>query len=59
MQSIAKQVTLALIATHKTVKNQGALAVVWEQKEGINGVSNKALVWLELRNTQHYFWYVT
>lgn len=33
MQSIAKQVTLALTATHKTVKNQGALAMAWEQKE--------------------------
>lgn len=58
MQSIAKQVTLALTATHKTLKNQGALAVAWEQKEGINGVRNKASVWLELRNTQHDFWYV-
>lgn len=44
MQSIAKQVTLALIATHRTVKNQGALAVTWEQREEINGVWNKAWV---------------
>lgn len=59
MQSIAKQVTLALTATHKTVKNQGALAVAWEQKGGINRVRNKASVWLELRNTLHDFRYVS
>lgn len=60
MQSIAKQVTLALTATYKTVKSQGYLAVTlaWEQKGGINRVRNKALVWLELRNTQDDFWYM-
>lgn len=58
MQSIAKQVTLALTATHKTGKNQGALAVAWEQKGGTNRVRNKALVWLKLTNTQYDFWYV-
>lgn len=61
MQSIAKQVTLALSATHKTVKPQGYLAVTvaWEQKGGRNRVRNKALVWLELRKPNHEFWYVT
>lgn len=61
MQSIAKQVTLALSATHKTLKTQGYLAVTlaWEQKGGINGVRNKGLVWLELKETHHDFWYVT
>lgn len=60
MQSIAKQVTLALTATHKTVKSRGYLAVTlaWVQKAGINGVRDKVLVWLELRNTQHDLWYI-
>lgn len=44
MQSIAKQLTLALTATHKTVKNGGALAGAWQQREGINGVRNKGSV---------------
>lgn len=36
MQSIAKQVTLALTASHKTVKSHGCLAATpaWEQKRG-------------------------
>lgn len=58
MQSIAKQVTLALTGSHKTVKSHGCLAATpaWEQKKGgINGVQNKAL---ELRNAVHGYWYV-
>lgn len=52
-----KWLWLLLLHT-KQWKKQGALAVAWEQKEGINGERNKTLVWLELRNTQHDFWYV-
>lgn len=36
----------------KKTKNEAALAVAWEQKEGINRARNKALVWLESRNAQ-------
>lgn len=35
-----------------------AVTLAWEQKGGINRVRNKALVWLELRNTQDDFWYM-
>lgn len=39
--------------TQNSEKTQGALAVAWEQREEINRVRNKALVWLEFRNTPH------
>lgn len=46
MQSIAKQVTLAPTATHKTAKTQGYLAVTlaWRLKRRLNRGENKATV---------------
>lgn len=49
-----KWLWLLLLHT-KQWKTKRALAIAWEQKGGINGVRNKALVWLELRNIQHDF----
>lgn len=46
MQSIAKQVTLAPTATHKTLKTRGYLAVTleWRLKRRLNRGENKAAV---------------